>query len=221
MFIDLSEHTFEEISARSMDRWFCAHIGASMHPTLHASDLLEVVPFRNKSLSLGDVILFQPPGKTQLVVHRICGTSENGISTRGDNNPLADQWETPQDRIVGRVVAAWRGEKRRVISGGRSGHLFASWIKFWRSVDRILSPRLHGLYHALSNTGWFQKILPLRLKPRVVGFRAVEVDEYRIIMGRWVIGHYDYQNRKWYIQRPFRLFIDQHNLPKPEDRDPG
>jgi hypothetical protein len=34
----------------------------------------------------------------------------------------------------------------------------------------------------------------------------------KLLMGRQMVGHYDYRLDKWQIQRPFRLFVNERTL---------
>ncbi|MBN1978387.1 MAG: hypothetical protein JW918_13400, partial [Anaerolineae bacterium] len=117
---------------------FFAHRGSSMNPTLHESDLLEIVPCGGdfpsprvgeggrggiRSARVGDVIALAPPEADHLVVHRVVRVTPEGVCTRGDNNAGEDGWRLGPERVIGRVVAAWRGRRRRRIFGGWAGRL--------------------------------------------------------------------------------------------------
>jgi len=91
--------------------------GRSMHPALHAGDL--VLVRRGVSVAPGDVALLAPPGHGA-VLHRVLSLRADGSArTRGDANAVVDFSATPRAGIVGRVVAVvpvgraierWRGE---------------------------------------------------------------------------------------------------------------
>ncbi len=99
----------------------CAYAGSSMSPTLCEGDLLEIVPRGERPVRTGDVILFLPPGGDQPVVHRVVRLTSQGIRTRGDSGTADDPWLLQPADILGQVVAAWRGERRRKIRGQRVG----------------------------------------------------------------------------------------------------
>lgn len=67
--------------------------GTSMFPTLEDGDLvfLEQVPFN--SISVGDIIVYNPPcaAESFSVIHRIVAISDGGFITKGDNNGVTDQ----------------------------------------------------------------------------------------------------------------------------------
>ncbi|MCP3858125.1 MAG: hypothetical protein GY704_00590, partial [Phycisphaeraceae bacterium] len=84
--------------------YLCAHTGSSMNPCLCELDLLEVVPYGNRPVKVGDVILFMPPGGDQPIVHRVVDVAPEGILTRGDNSLHKDPWRLTPGDITGRVL---------------------------------------------------------------------------------------------------------------------
>ncbi len=127
----------------------CGHTGTSMNPTLNATDLLEVKPYGDRMPRSGDVILCTPQGRNQPVVHRIVRVSSNGIITRGDNSSEDDDWKLLPSNIIGRVIAACRGKKRRVIKNGYRGILTAYFIRLRKGFRRALIHLLRPVYHQL------------------------------------------------------------------------
>lgn len=195
---------------------YCVHSGSSMDPTLIPLDLLEIVPCEESKLEVGDVIFFQANGRDLAVVHRISRINQQeGITTRGDNNTFDDSWILQTSAILGRVVAAWSGHKRRKIAGGKFGRLayLLSWNR--RIISRILSNTLGPLYCFLSLQGIIQSVLPNSLKPRVVVFQINGKNQLKLMMNCRQVGYYDKQQKKWHIRRPFRLFVDNYTLTTP------
>jgi hypothetical protein len=192
---------------------FFAHVGPSMNPTLSALDLLEIVPYDGKRIRIGDVVAFISPDKVYPVVHRVVGVIPEGIRTRGDNNSNNDaQFLQPED-IVGRVVAAQRGQKRRRIAGGRFG-LLVVYLTRWRfALDRGISRLLHPIYRLLARCGIIRCLLPIRFRPRVIISRVSGCSYPRLLMGNRIVGQYDAHQCQWHIRRPFRLFVDESALP--------
>ena len=85
--------------------------GTSMLPTLEEGDLVVVqsVPFSD--LSVGDIIVYDPPCSATgaSVIHRVVGLSGDGVVTKGDNNGYADpgpisNGPVTQDCYVGKVA---------------------------------------------------------------------------------------------------------------------
>lgn len=63
--------------------------GGSMHPALHAGDL--VVVQRGCAPAVGDVVLFRLDGDRTATLHRVVGSQADGLVTRGDANPTTDR----------------------------------------------------------------------------------------------------------------------------------
>jgi signal peptidase len=199
--------------------FFCAHIGPSMSPILRNLDLLEIVPYDNEPIRVGDVILFASPEGTSPVIHRVVGVTPEGIRTRGDSNDRDDPWIIGSADVAGRVVAAWRGQKKHRIIGGPAGRLAAHLIR-WRCVlDRGMSQLLHPVYHSLARLGVVRRLLPNCFRPRVVVSQTGGHRHLRLLLGGRIVGQYDARRRQWHIQRPFRLFVDELALPQGQDTE--
>jgi hypothetical protein len=199
--------------------FFAAYVGPSMKPTLREPETMEIMPYDDRPVRVGDVAFFLSPEVDQPVVHRVVRVTPEGISTLGDNNTQEDAYLLQPERIQGRVVAAWRGQKRRKIAGGLPGRLTSRWLRWRRALDRGASPLLHPLYQALSHRGWIARLLPTPLRPRIVVFHAKGRDRFQLLMGQRVIGRYDDQRQQWQIQRPFHLLVDGRALPGQQDKD--
>jgi hypothetical protein len=199
--------------------FFAAYVGPSMNPTLCEPEIMEIAPYDNRPLRVGDVIFFLPPQNDQPVVHRVARVTPPGLSTLGDNNTQEDTFLLQPTDIKGQVVAAWRGRKRREIAGGLHGRLTSRWLRWRRVLDRGVSHLLHPLYYALSRFGLIARLLPAPFRPRVVVFQTQGQDQFRLLLGQHIIGRYDEQKRQWQIQRPFRLFVDDRVLPRQQDEN--
>ena len=90
--------------------------GMSMHPALHAGDLVFVR--RGSGVRAGDIALLTSEGHRQ-VLHRVVETEPDGaVRTRGDANPVDDLDTTPSSAVAGHVTLVvpfgmllerWRG----------------------------------------------------------------------------------------------------------------
>jgi len=192
---------------RSAHPSFAAYTGPSMNPTLVEPEMLEIQPYANRAPRIGDVIYFHAPDARD-IVHRVVAILPAGIRTRGDNNPRDDSWLVEPSAIVGRVVAAHRGNAQRKIFGGRAGIAQHYFLCAWRRVNARVSRKLHAPYRAFARSGVLRTLIPGRWRPRVVTFQATRL----LMMGSRVIGRYDAKRRGWHIQRPFRLFVDETEL---------
>jgi len=189
-----------------------------MTPTLRPLDLLEVMPYGERAVQVGDVVAFLPTENKLHVVHRVIEISGQGIRTLGDNNIYDDPRLLQPSDIAGRVIAAWRGQKRRKVYGGLVGRLLARTVRNTSALDRSISSILHPAYHALARLGVLRAILPHSLRPRVVRFgNPGQASMMLLFLGR-AIGRYDVDRRRWVIRRPFKLFVDESVLPRTGDR---
>jgi SynChlorMet cassette protein ScmC len=200
--------------------FFAAYVGPSMNPTLREPEIMEIMPYVSRPLRVGDVAFFLPTEADQPVVHRIIRVTPAGISTLGDNNTQEDALLLQPKSIKGRVVAAWRGQKRRKIAGGYRGRLTRRWLSWRRVLDRGMSPLLYPLYQALSQQGLIARVLPTPFRPRIVIFHAQGRDQFQLLLGQHIIGRYDEHRHQWQIQRPFHLLVDGGALPGQQNREP-
>lgn len=203
------------------EMFFAAYAGPSMNPTLCEPEIMEILPYAGHPVRVGDVAFFLPPAADQPVVHRVVRVTPEGIFTIGDNNLREDSSLLPPASIKGRVVAAWRGQKRRKIAGGLQGRWASRWLRWQRAVDHRISPLLHPVYQAVHHRGLIARLLPARYRPRVVVFRSRNREQYQLLMGKRVIGRYDDFRRRWQIQRPFHLIVNGKTLPGRQDREPS
>lgn len=209
------------LQEKSADRVFAAYVGSSMNPTLREPELMEIRPYENRPVRVGDVVFFLPPQAGQPIVHRVIRMTPAGIATRGDNNRREDAFLLQPTNIQGRVVAAWRGQRRRTIAGGLHGRVASRGVRWGIGLCRRAAPVLQPLYHALARRGWIARGLPKSLRPRVVVFHAQGYDQFQLLFGRRVIGRYDNYRQQWQIQRPFDLLVDGQTLPVQQGKGPS
>lgn len=190
-----------------------------MNPTLREPEIMEIMPYDSKPLRVGDVVIFLLPDADQLLVHRVVRVTPTGISTLGDNNTAEDAFLVQPKSIKGRVVAGWRGQKRRKIAGGLQGRLTSRWLLWRRILNRGVSPLLHPLYLALSHRGLIAWLLPAPFRPRIVVFYNQDREQLKLLLGQRVIGRYDNRLHQWQIQRPFQLLVNKRELPRQQDDD--
>ncbi len=198
------------------------YTGTSMNPTLNTSDLLEVLPYTTQLPRPGDVIAFKEGKGDEYIIHRVIKANKRRIQTRGDNNSLLDPFWIQQDQLVGKVIGHWHGQNMKKVWGGRAGMLWSVVCHSLRQIDRRISPWLHRFYLSLSESGLFSRWLPERFHPRLLHFRGEYEWEYKLLIGKHIIGWYDRSFKVWRIRRPFRLFIDERRLAEQVSRlEPG
>jgi signal peptidase len=181
-----------------------------MNPTLYESDLLEIEPYGKYSVQVGDVILFIPPQGERPAVHRVVRVSPEGIRTCGDNNSRMDSWIIHPKDVLGKVVRAARGRRRRSIYGGRLGWLWFAGIRAFK----VLVESASFFYHLLAQWGVLRRCVPLQKWMRIIAVNHAHGKELKLILGRWVVGWRRPEGLQWQIRRPFRLFVDERSLPQ-------
>jgi signal peptidase I len=190
--------------------FFCAHTGTSMYPTLSEHDLLEIEPYGLQPIRVGDVVFFLSPDGGRPAIHRVASVTSHGIRTKGDNNSSVDPWIIHRADVIGRVVRATQGEKRRFIYRGIAG-------RFWSFGARWFTVAARGFslfYHLLAQSGLLRRFVPLHKWMRIVALRRKNGRAFKLLLGNWMIGNYQSGMNYWQIRRPFRLFVDVESLPK-------
>ena len=94
------------IASYVADLHFQTVLSNSMQPTVSAGDVAvtQAVPF--DSVEVGDVITFQPPARSEPVLHRVTSLRDGVMTTRGDANPVDDPWHlSPSGTTAYRLVA--------------------------------------------------------------------------------------------------------------------
>jgi len=190
------------------------YIGSSMNPTLKPGDRLFILPYAGQRIRRGDVVVFVPPRGDSKIIHRVVSVHSQGIRTRGDNNNELDQWFLSPEHVLGRVVWAQRKNIRRRIFGGPPGQLLAAILRGIHAIDSYVSFLLRPAYDELAKGGIFIRLLPAKMRPRVVSFDRAAGKELQLLMGRRVIGRWLPGMSRWHICRPFRLFVDEESLPE-------
>ena len=195
---------------------FCGHVGPSMNPTLTARDLLEIAPYTSdRKPRVGDVILLLPPELDFPVVHRIFRISSRGIRTRGDNSGYVDPWYLENGNIYGRVIGAGCGSRQRKIAGGLPGRLIGRYCRIRRLCMTRIVNLLRPVYRSLCSGGILNRLIPVRLSPRLVTFNSGSNFSHKLLLDRRVIGTYDQGLRQWQISRPYRVLVNESCLPAP------
>jgi len=197
------------------------YTGTSMNPTLVEPDLLQVRPYGAGRARPGDIVCFKSPEVDITVVHRVVsvGRRKSGdggptedIRTRGDNSASNDTWVLHAGNIIGRVTAAQRGARRREIAGGWPGLVRFGCVRLGQGVRRRAGVVPHKLYNLAAGFGFFGRLLPSSLRPRLVRFDARSRVFLKLLMGRRTVGQYDDRCKEWRIRRPFRLFVDEQAI---------
>ncbi len=201
---------------------FFGHKGHSMDPILLEGDLLEVLPYKEGQVKIGDIIVFYSPDSDAIIAHRAVSVKPDGICTRGDNNMFDDPWCLHCSAVIGKVISATRYQKRRDVQGGLRGLVLARWHHRWYKLGRRCIYLIYPIYRLIPGLSILsQKILPglgvHLIKPRVIVFRANDNRKIILQSGERIIGEYNAINGQWHINFLFSFFIDRSTLPDLED----
>ena len=82
---------------------FAAVISDSMKPEFQRGDLVMTQSI-SKDPQVGDIITFTAAGVKNPVTHRVIKVQNNNVITKGDNNPLADDYGTTINDVIAKVV---------------------------------------------------------------------------------------------------------------------
>lgn len=77
----------------------------SMGQAAPVGSMVFSLPTPFSRLVVGDIISFHPPtSPSETYTHRIVAISSTGVTTRGDNNGIADPWRVTSPFMIGRVA---------------------------------------------------------------------------------------------------------------------
>jgi signal peptidase I len=81
----------------------------SMTPQYEIGDAIVVKDIKTEDIKAGEVIIFSDPDKTgDYIIHRVIGIEEASPAryflTKGDNNPVADNWKVSSGDVAGGVA---------------------------------------------------------------------------------------------------------------------
>ncbi|PKL59730.1 MAG: hypothetical protein CVV33_06350, partial [Methanomicrobiales archaeon HGW-Methanomicrobiales-4] len=183
---------------------------------LKAPDLLDIVPYTCHKPANGDVICYTPPDEDKYIVHRIIRITPSGIRTQGDNNNIPDNYDVPDDLIIGQVIGAMRGRTYRKISSGWSGRITRRMVEERKKI-------LFGGYQMFLRVSPYiritQSFLPFFstcLNPRIFLYTSPQMFTLKLFYLSWVIGEYNSERGVWTIRFPFRYMIHVTDLPTVE-----
>ena len=207
---------FDMPGSEQLIRMLCR--GSSMSPTLKLTDVLFVKPCGGGTIRCGDVVVFNRPGRSLPVVHRVVRQDVLGMRTRGDNNDSLDPDYLEECDITGLVLYRLRETGLDRVHGGRLGTLIGAMIRFRRDLEKRFSYIFRPVYHWLASSGILRRWPFHPLGTKVICFEKNGAHELRLLCGRRLMGEFVPELHAWRIDRPFRLFVDESSLPKPQPR---
>ena len=152
--------TSADAGSEAEGRLFFYH-GDSMRGTFRPGDRLTVLPASFADLRPGDVAVFRGSNRqsdADLVVHRVMAVGPDGLVTRGDNAPTADNHLLIAENLVGRAACVERDGCTRPVRGGRLGLWRARALHARRSMLRLLTRIGRLPYRWLRASGLVQRL---------------------------------------------------------------
>jgi SOS-response transcriptional repressor LexA len=184
-----------------------------MKPTFRDGDGLAVEPYGGRKRRVGDIVVFHHPEDDQIVIHRIVSVRKDAIRTRGDHNTQLDPWILEPGEIIGKVVSAWRGNRRIRVWNGLAGHIQALAFRTCVKMDDWVSCLLHPCYRWLSRKGLVRRLMGGNSRIRILSLQKPEGVEYQLLFRNQPSGRRRPGSSTWEIKRPYRLLIDESALP--------
>jgi len=184
-----------------------------MKPILRDGDGLTVKPYGCGKRRVGDIVVFKDPESNQKIIHRIVSIRKKGIRTRGDHSAMVDPWILEPGEIIGKVVFAWRENRRIRVWNGLAGQIHSLACSFCRKMDNLASPLLHPSYRWLSRKGLVRRLMAGNSRIRILPLQRPNGVEYQLLFKNRLIGRRPPGAPNWEIKRPYRLLIDESTLP--------
>ncbi len=190
------------------------YTGSSMFPTLRKGDILRVVPFRDKEISVGNVIVYRSPCSSSLVVHRVVSVDEGLVQTKGDNARFSDNMLLEKKDIIGYVLSVRRGKRSIALFNGFPGRVYGLLLGTGKHIGVFLSDLLRPAYSWLAQTGILRNLFSRFFHIKVSGFKCKDGLELQLRWGRRLIGRRFPGKGQWHIRAPFKVIVDEGNLPR-------
>ncbi len=162
--------------------------GPSMNPVLNSPDVLHVVPYDERRIRCGDVVVFRSPDGGCNIVHRVVSINTEEIRTKGDNNGHADSWVLKRENIMGRVDWIERGDTKIRIYGVLAGRTQAVALKLVRALGSSACCLLRPLYVCLAQNRVLKRWFTSRAAMRIISLNRPEGEELQLLVGQRVIG---------------------------------
>jgi hypothetical protein len=185
-----------------------AYHGGSMLGTLRPGDqvIIEPVPFT--AIRPGDVVAFRPTTADDdklPIVHRVVAIRPAGLLTQGDNNAQVDEELVTAERLLGRVVYVERDGRRRLVRGGRVGHLWVVYLRAQRRAYNLAARLGRGPYRRLRASGLMRRVW----RPRIIRVRLFNNHStlVKYVCGGRTVARWRPHQSRFECQKPYDLVI--------------
>ena len=75
----------------------------SMRPLFKEADILQVVPYSDPEIRIGDIIIFHSPEDATFIIHRVISVPNEVIRTKGDNNNEPEPLIISHKHVISKV----------------------------------------------------------------------------------------------------------------------
>ncbi len=83
--------------------FFTAVVSNSMKPEFQRGDMV-LTQAISTDPQVGDIVTFKAYGEVNPITHRVVGIQDNIVRTKGDNNPLPDDYGTTKSDIIAKAI---------------------------------------------------------------------------------------------------------------------
>jgi len=193
---------------------FIFYKGSSMYPILKNNDVLKISYYKNRKIKKGDIIVFISPENGQKNIHRIISINSGEIRTRGDNNRNRDKWILNPGNVIGYVHHIYRRNKSIKVLGGLIGYLCSILLRIFNRINILISSFIGSVYYKMSKSNIIRQLPYFNINFKVISFNRPSGKELQLFIGKNLIGRLLPGENIWRIKPPFRLFINEGNLPE-------
>ena len=184
-----------------------------MAPIFRPGDLLYVVPYEQREIRCGDVVVFIAPDREKKIVHRVVSVGPRGIRTKGDNSWKIDPYLLKPDHMIGRVVYAKGRNRWRRVYGGVLGKWCAYKGGMVRRLRFAISSSVLPPVRRIIPVQTLRRMMGKRIPTRIIAINRPEGTELQLLLGRVVMGRLLPKRETWNLRWPIRLFVAVESLP--------
>jgi len=184
-----------------------------MNPILWPGDFLQVIPYGDRPIRVGDVVVYRPSDRDYNVVHRVVSVEPEGSRTRGYNNSGIEPWLLRAEDIIGRVVSTQRRERELPIIDGTRGLLIGPAYRLFKRFYGTFCRLFHPFYRSLARSGIPRRCLAPHFQTQVLKFHRPHGVEWQLYRNGQIIGRRLPGQDEWQIRPPYRLLVDEAALP--------
>lgn len=176
--------------------------GLSMRSTFKPGQVLYMHP-QAEGVQPGDVVVYR--NGLEYIVHRVNSLQEDGIHTRGDNNPHEDEAPITSDQIIGVVEKVDDWGNSHAVTGGWKGLWLARLRWGTYSMFNKMLPWLGAPYRWLKAKRWVARFWHPRIT--IVHLQVENGIMVKYIVRGKTVATWQPKLSRFTYQRPYDLII--------------